>query len=368
MFAFGCSCLAGPTRRRVLQASLAGVAGCVLPQPRPALAQAGVRAIDIHAHYFPESYLDVVATEGRRLGAEVRRSPDGWAIGVPNVSAITVTLPNKFIDLNERLADMNAQGVAVQALSLTSPMVYWADPALAETLSRAFNDGASEAHRRHPDRFVVLAMLPMQDTDRALRELERAKSLPGVRGIYCGTNINNMDLSAPQLLPIWRAIEAAGLPVFLHPLQTVGGRRMAYYMNNFIGNPVDSAIAAGHLIFGGVLDACPSLEISLPHAGGVLPILIGRFDHGAARRPETRHLQRPPSAYLRRFTYDTIAHSPDIMRFVISLVGVDRIMLGSDYCYDMGYDRPVEVVDALGLSPADRAAILGGTAARLLKL
>ena len=367
MFAFGCACIAGPTRRRLLQASALTCAGAALPATRGALAQqAGVRAIDIHAHYFPEAYLELAAREGS--GVQYRRDANGWALGVPGVSAITVTLPNKFIDLNERLADMNAQGVAVQALSLTSPMVYWANGELGERLSRAFNDAASAAHQRHPDRFVGLAMLPMQDTDRALRELERAKALSGIRGVYCGTNINNMDLSEPRLLPIWRAIEAANLPVFLHPLQTVGGARMAYYMNNFIGNPVDTAIAAGHLIFGGVLDACPRLEISLPHAGGVLPILIGRFDHGASRRPETRHLQRPPSAYLRRFTYDTIAHSPEIMRFVISMVGADRVMLGSDYCYDMGYERPVENLDALGLSAADRAAILGGTAARLLRL
>ncbi len=369
MYPFGCACHPGLTRRSLLQASAVAAAGTsALPTARPALAQAGIRAIDIHAHYFPEAYLELVGTDGRRLGAEYRRAPEGWYLGVPGVSAATVPLPNKFIDLGERLADMDAQGVAVHALSLTSPMVYWADGELGERLSRAFNDGASAAHLRHPTRFVGLAMLPMQDTERALRELERAKALPGIRGIYCGTNINNMDLSAPQLLPIWRAIEAADLPVFLHPLQTVGGRRMAYYMNNFIGNPVDSAIAAGHLIFGGVLDACPRLEISLPHAGGVLPILIGRFDHGAARRPETRHLTRRPSEYLRRFTYDTIAHSPEIMRFVISMVGADRVMLGSDYCYDMGYERPVEVVDALGLPAEQRAMILGGTAARLLKL
>lgn len=367
MFHAGCGCHPVPGRRRLLQAGLAGAALAALPRGRPAGAQDGVRAIDIHAHYFPEAYLELVGGEGASAGGLYRRAPEGWTIGAPGMPP-TAPLPDKFIDLRQRLADMDAQGVQVHALSLTTPMVYWADGALGERLSRAFNDGASAAHLAHPGRFVGLAMLPMQDPERALRELGRARGLPGIRGVYCGTNINGTDLSEPGLLPVWKAIEAAGLPVFLHPLQTVGGARMKYYMSNFIGNPVDTAIAAGHLIFGGVLDACPRLEVNLPHAGGVLPILIGRFDHGAARRPETRHLTRKPSEYLRRFTYDTIAHSPEIMRFVISMVGADRILLGSDYCYDMGYERPVQVVDALGLSATDRVAILGGTAARLLKL
>jgi aminocarboxymuconate-semialdehyde decarboxylase len=381
MFHFGCACHPGLGRRGLVRAAAeVGTAAATVLSTlgKPALAQGtqtqpqratpGQRVIDIHAHYFPESYLELIAKEGERYGATYRQAPEGWYLGVRGVSPATVPLPTKFIDLKQRLADMDASGVTVQALSLTSPMVYWADGEFAERLCRAWNDAASEAHKAHPDRLVGLAILPMQDTDRAIRELARVKSLPGIRGIYCGTNVNNKDLSEPAMLPIWQAIAAADMPVFLHPLQTVGGERMKFYMSNFIGNPVDSAIAAGHLIFGGVLDACPTLQVNLPHAGGVLPILIGRFDHGSARRPETRHMTKAPSDYLKRFTYDTIAHSPEIMRFVISMVGVDRIVVGSDYCYDMGYERPVEFVDRLGLDAEQRSMVLGGTASRLLKL
>ncbi|HYM01472.1 MAG TPA: amidohydrolase family protein, partial [Stellaceae bacterium] len=135
-----------------------------------------------------------------------------------------------------------------------------------------------------------------------------------------------------------------------------------------IGNPLDTGIAAAHLICGGVLDRFPKLDINLPHAGGVLPILIGRLDHGFRVRKELKHLPQPPSAYLRRFTYDTIAHSKAIMSFVVSQVGADRVMLGSDYCFDMGYEHPVEVVNELNLDDEARRVILGGTAAKLLKL
>src|SRR5262249_50275694 len=120
--------------------------------------------------------------------------------------------------------------------------------------------------------------------------------------------------------------------------------------------------------FSGMLDRYPRLEINLPHAGGALPILVGRLDHGHRVRKETRDLPNPPSSYIRRFTYDVISHSKPIMQFVIAQVGPERVMLGSDYCYDMGLEQPVQVVDQLGLSDEHRAMILGGTAARILKL
>jgi aminocarboxymuconate-semialdehyde decarboxylase len=171
--------------------------------------------------------------------------------------------------------------------------------------------------------------------------------------------------------PVLARIEELDLPIFLHPIQTVGGKRMkSFYLRNLLGNPFDAAIAACHLIFGGVLDRHPKLQITLPHGGGALPILIGRIDHGWKVRPELQnlHLQQSPSAYLQRFNYDTIVHSQAIMQFIIQEVGVERIMLGSDYCFDMGYSRPIHFVDQLDLSSAQRKMILGDTAARLLKL
>jgi aminocarboxymuconate-semialdehyde decarboxylase len=327
-----------------------------------------MRAIDIHAHYFPEGYLQLLGAEGERYGAGYRRAAEGFYI--TGAGRPLGPLPLKFIDLAERIAEMDAQGVAVQALSLTSPMVYWAEPDLSHRLARAFNDGASAAHLAYPDRLVGLLTLPMTDAERSLDELERAARLPGMRGVYMGTNIETHDLSDARFTPVFARIEALGLPIFLHPLQVVGGKRLQpYYLSNLIGNPVDTAIAAAHLIFGGVLDRFPSLEINLPHAGGALPILIGRFDHGHRVRPETRHLPQPPSAYLRRFTYDTIGHAPEILRFVISQVGADRVLLGSDYCFDMGLADPLGDVERLDvLTAAERDLIAGQTASRLLAL
>src|SRR6202166_1481499 len=328
---------------------------------------AGVRTVDVHAHLFPQSYLDVLAEDGPRFNVEYRAADEGFYIKTE--VRFQGPLPYRIVDVEKRIEDMDAQGTMVQAMSLTGPMAHWGDEEVSHKLSRAWNDGASAAHLQYPTRLFGLLTLPMLFPDRAIDELNRASKLPGMRGVYMGTNINNRDLDDPLFEPIFARIEALGLPIFLHPQQTIGGPRLrAFYLKNFLGNPFDTAIAACHLIFGGVLDRHPNLQVNLPHAGGALLGLIGRIDHGWKVRKEAKHLAQAPSSYLRRFTYDTISHSRPILEFVISQVGADRVMTGSDYCFDMGYQRPVEIVEELRLSPEERNMIRGGTAAKILKI
>ena len=373
-----CNCHHGISRRTLLRGgiaaaaagSIAGSSDSLLTEPAPptALQKSGVRAIDIHAHYFPQAYFDLFNSEGQRYNTEFRMTERGFFFKTPIES--NGPLPAKFIDLKQHLADMDAQGVAVQALSLTGPMVYWADGEFSHKLASTWNDAAVAAHQANPDRFVVLATLPMLDPDRAVDELNRVSKLPGVRGVYMGTNIEGRDLDDPLFEPIFTRIEALALPVFLHPLAAdLGGKRLQpYSFTNMVAFPLDTTVAACHLIFGGVLDRHPNLVIVLPHAGGVLPNLIGRLDHGWNVIPAAKHCAQIPSAYLHRFMYDTIVHSKPTMEFIISQVGVERIMLGSDYCFPVGYDRPVENVEELHLSPEQRKMILGGTAAKILKI
>ena len=327
-------------------------------------------AIDIHAHYFPERYLDLIERAGGAFGASI----DGSNVKGPSLvtrGSKTPPLDATYWDLDKRRRAMDRQGVAVHALSLTAPMVYFADGELGQRLAEAVNDSMSEAHRAFPDRFVGCATLPMQDPKRAVAELERAAALPGIKAVYLGTNVNGRELSDAVFAPIFAACEARRLPVMLHPLNVIGAARLgAFYLNNLLGNPFDTAVAAAHLVFGGVLDRHPGLQVCLPHAGGAMPYLVGRLQHGQRVRPENQKVaKRPFSAYLRRFTYDTISHAPESMRYLIDLVGADRVMLGSDYCFDMGPARPREIVDTqLRLSAADRARILSGNARRLLGL
>ena len=205
--------------------------------------------------------------------------------------------------------------------------------------------------------------------DRAMDELNRASKLPGMRGVYLGTNISDRDLDDPLFRPVLERIEALDLPIFLHPLETIGGERLKpFFLGNLLGNPIDTGIAASHLIFGGVLDRYPRLQIGLSHAGGVLPVLIGRMDQGWRTRPDLNRLSRQPSSYIQRFYYDTIAHSKTVMEFVVKEVGADRVMIGSDYCFAMGYSEPVQFLEQVDLSADQRKMILGGNAARALKL
>jgi aminocarboxymuconate-semialdehyde decarboxylase len=325
--------------------------------------------VDIHAHFFAEEYLRVIEKEGPAHGVALNRSnPAGPAIQIGPI--LGGPLRSTFWDLEARIKEMNRTRVRVHALSLTFPMVYWAPPDLAVHLARVTNDAMSQAHVAFPDRYVGLATLPMQDPPRAVAELDRAARLPGIRGVYLGTNVKGKELADPDFLPVWERIDALRLPVFLHPLNVVGAQRLApYYLANLLGNPFDTAIAAAQLIFGGVLDRFPRLTVCLPHAGGALPYLAGRLDCGVKVREELAHMKRPASAYLRRFTYDTISHAPEPLRYLIGLVGADRVMIGSDYCFDLGYTRPVDVVEKwTKLSRADKDRILGGNAGRLLGL
>lgn len=326
-------------------------------------------AIDIHAHFFPERFLRLVEQEGGAAGARVDRSnPAGPRLVIGGFA--TPPIVPAFWDLDLRLQAMNRQGVGVQALSLTVPMAYFAPGGLGQRLAEAFNEALAEAHTAFPDRFVGCATLPMQEPALAVAELERAARLPGVRAVYLGTNVNGRELSDPAFTPVFARCQDRKLPVLLHPIHVVGAERLEpFYLHNLLGNPFDTAIAAAHLVLGGVLDRFPRLMICLPHAGGALPYVAGRLQHGQRVRPEARDgARRPFTAYLRRFTYDTISHSPRALRFLVDLVGADRIMLGSDFCFDMGYDRPREMVRRLGLKAADEARILRGTAARLLGL
>lgn len=213
-------------------------------------------------------------------------------------------------------------------------------------------------------------MVPMQAPELAVEELDRVAKLPGIRGVYMATHVNGKNLEEKEFWPVYERCQAHRLPIFLHPVAPTGSERMRkYHLGNFLGNPYETGVAAASLMFGGVMDAFPNLDVMLPHAGGTFPWLIGRMDHGTTVRAECKHMTKAPSSYLRRFHYDTITHSDAILLKLIDHVGADRVVMGSDCPADMSYTRPVDVVERLAaVSAKDRDLILGDNAARLLHL
>ncbi len=327
------------------------------------------RAVDIHTHYFPQSFLDLVAKHGPAHGFEYKMV-EGKGPQFRHGHLMTGPVGVKFVDLDARLAAMDEQGVEAHVMSLSQPMVYWAEGELAQRITETYNDALAAANQRHPRRLYGLATLPMHAPALAVKEIERAAKLPGVRGFYIATQVNGKDLSDPMFLPLYERIEATGLPLFLHPVEVIGHERLGpHYLTNLLGNPFESAIAAAHLIFGGVLDRFPGLVVCLPHAGGAFPWLVGRLNRGWEKRADLKHIKHAPVDYLRRFYYDTVGYSDHVLDYLARVIGTDRILMGSDYCFPIAYEQPVKIVtDHPALDAKAKHDIVEANARRLLKL
>jgi aminocarboxymuconate-semialdehyde decarboxylase len=323
--------------------------------------------IDIHAHWYPAEWIKVIEKDGSKEGASIERSGEWIKVKTPKIAN---AFTEQFVEVDGRIAQMDQRKLDIHVLSLTAPMVYWASPALGLALSQAFNDAVAAAHQKHPKRLLGFAMLPMQDPALALKELERAAKLPGMCGVYMATNINGLELEDKSFWDVYAKIEELGWAIWLHPVDTIGKDRLdKYWLRNLLGNPYDNGVAAAYLVFGGVMDRFPNLMVNLPHAGGTFPALIGRLDHGTKVRAELKHMKQLPSAYLRRFTYDTIGHDDRINANQVKQVGADRVLLGSDYCFDMGVDDPLATVNRIpGVSEEEKKLIAGGNAVKLLRL
>jgi aminocarboxymuconate-semialdehyde decarboxylase len=277
--------------------------------------------------------------------------------------------PTGGFDVSRRLKDMDDTGVDVQVLSVTpSTYFYQYEAAMAVVTSQIQNEQLAKLIATHPTRFMGIATLPMQAPERAADELKRAMSKLGLRGAMFASNIAGKNLDYPGFEPLWATAEELGAFMFIHPYTVAGADRLKpYYLGNLIGNPLDTTIAAACLIFGGVMERHPKLNICLAHGGGFTPYQAPRWEHGWAVRPEARkHLKQQPRNIVGQFYYDTILHSDRTLEAMIGLTGIERVVLGSDYPYDMAMMDCVAHVRSLQISDTDKAAILNGNAERLL--
>lgn len=336
----------------------------------PGSAAGATRVVDLHAH------VATPACETLLDGPAPARLDPFTRFSGPETAAYNATqfagLAGRLTDPAQRIEDMDRTGIDVQALSAAPPQFYyWTDPTLGRRLARMQNEHLAELARARPDRFVALATVPMQDVDAAVAELEHCVTELDMRGVEICTNVNGLDLDDPRFRLFFAAAAELDVPVLLHPHGFTGGERFTeYYLTNVIGNPLDTTVAATRVIHGGLLDELPTLAVCLVHGGGYLPFYASRMDHSWAHRPEGRHRipDHPPSHYLHRFYVDALVYDRAHLEFLVRQMGPDHVVVGTDYPYDMGDEGVVELVRSADLPPDDVAAVLGGTAARLLKL
>lgn len=324
--------------------------------------------VDVHSHFFPREFLSRIREQGPPHGASVDRDGTLDVLVMPGHPPVPLDL--LFVNVEARLARLETMGITMQVLSLSPPMVYWAPPQVGSDLARAFNDGIAEICRAHPGQFVGAATLPLQDMRASLAEAERAVRDLGMRGFYIGTSVGGVYLDDPKFRPIWELANDLRITVFTHPQTNLGADVLGrFHLFNSIGFPVETATMAARLIYSGLFETCPNLRVVLAHGGGVLPLLLGRLDHAHRNLAQCREaIPQPPSAYLRHFFFDTIAHSDLALRFLVDSVGASRIVLGSDAPYDMAEADPVGRVRRLALDGPAPAAILGATARQLLDI
>jgi len=321
--------------------------------------------IDTHAHIIvPEILRDAKPNEEWRPRVVWENGRQFVEHGPKRIGSAT----REFVSPEKSLDEIKKSGVdAVLLCPWVSLVRYEANAEEALGSCQIQNDALSLLVKKFPQQIAALGIVPLQDVTLAIQELERLMK-SGLKGVEIGTHVNGVYLGDARFRPFWEACEALGVFVFIHPVEGGGRAELRdYYMWNVIGNPMETTVAAGHLILSGVMEAYPRLKILLAHGGGALPYLHGRLDLGFQQRPEiNKVISKPPTEYLKQFYFDTITHDPIVLKSLVDLVGADRVLLGSDYPFDMGNENPVELVRAAKLGTENEKMILSENAQRLL--
>ncbi|MGV9503822.1 amidohydrolase family protein [Streptomyces sp. NPDC003642] len=325
--------------------------------------------VDVHAHVLlPEVEALVAGLPGHAEAQELdarRNGPASLAVSGPMVRERIPRLTDHAV----RLSAMDAQGVDVQLVSPSpSHYHYWTDEETAEKLYRLANEATAAHCSAAPDRLRGLGLVPLQHPEQTVRALDHALE-QGLAGVEISSHAPGRELSDPAYEPFWSRAAETGAIVFLHPFGcTLDERLDRWYLSNTVGQPVENAVALSHLIFSGVLDRHPRLRLIAAHGGGYLPTHIGRSDHAWSVRSDAgAGCAHPPSSYLKRLYFDSLVHDAHVLRELIRVAGADRVLLGSDYPFDMGTEDAVGALRAARLSDAEFHAIRGGNAAALLR-
>ena len=322
--------------------------------------------IDFHNHYYPAEYLDAV----KRGPANVRIDYD--VDGNPRLhypGDYNILVPgHRDLDYREKVLDDH--GVDVQVMTFTTPGVHFEEPAVAIALATQVNDAFAREVRRR-SRFTALATLPLNDPAASLMECQRATGELGMRGAMLFSNVNGLALATSAYEPLWKMANELGAVIYIHPSHPADVTGMEHYwLVALVGFLFDTTVAMAHLVFAGVLDRYPSISWALCHMGGALPYLAERLDRGYEAFADCRrHISTRPSDYLRRCCYDTVNFNPDAIELAVKFAGADHILAGSDYPHQIGsISKMLDAISKVDVTAEEKEMILGGNAARLLKL
>jgi aminocarboxymuconate-semialdehyde decarboxylase len=323
--------------------------------------------IDLHSHVIPNRVIAAIAASPERFKARIDGSDPSRRV-VHDQGYLYPLFP-EFYDPEAKLDSMSRKGIDVSVISPAPPMFYyWADAELALSVARLVNDGVADMMAAKPSQLRGMASVPMQHPDAAVAELERVVREYGFKAIEIGTSVEGAQLAETRFRPLLRRAAELGVFVFAHPYYVgIKGGLEDFYLTNLIGNPLDTTVMVANMMFSGVLDELPGLRFLLAHGGGFTPYQIGRLAWGHSVRHETSRVTKSsPRTLLRRFYFDSLVFEPRALRYLVDLVGADRVVIGTDSPFDMGDDDPAATIEAANLNPSERHDVCCGTALRLL--